>query len=314
MLTRGAPAAALICLGTALALAGCSSGRGASSVVTAAPGGTASASVSAGSDAPASGAGGSASAAVGAGQSAGSGSGSGSTGAPGCLSADLSITTGAALSPAGIGFAAEPIIVKNTGSAACSVLGWPGVAVLDGGGAQVYQAARAGARGSAVTLQPGQSATAVLFVVSSFGGPGHAGAPSCTQATGLLVTPPNETHSTQLAFASPVCLAPELTALVPGTGATVSAVAEYDEALLVWKAGAGAISAEQGAYEIEAGDLLENAEEAGVTGTSGFLTAAAELGQLSSLPDAMLNSTQQSEFDTDVADLDSFFATPGLYH
>jgi hypothetical protein len=130
----------------------------------------------------------------------------------------------------------------------------------------------------------------------------------------LLVTPPNETHSRQIGLGSPMCVAPELTALLPGTGGTISASAEYDVALELWKQGAAAISAIQGAYELEAGDLLMNAEEAGVPGTSGFLTASAELGQLSSLPDADMNATQQSEFDSDVAALDTFFATPGLYH
>ena len=312
MLRRSTPATALICLASALALAGCSSGAVPGSAATGvAAGKPASASASAGSGTTAPiGSGGSQSAA--AGQSADSGSGSLS--APACALGSLSITMGAELSPAGIGFVAEPIILKNTGSAACGLLGWPGVAALDGGGTQVYQAARAGSKGSAITLQSGASASAVLYAVTSLGGPGRAGAPSCTQVTALLVTPPNETHSQHIGFSSPLCVAPELTALLPGTSGTISAAAEYDEALLLWKEGAAAISAVQGAYEIEAGDLLENAEVAGVSGTTGFLTAAAELGQLSSLPAAMLNSVQQSEFNTDVADLDSFFSTPGLYH
>lgn len=310
MLRRIRPATALIGMTTALALAGCSSHNTPGSAVTGVAAGTpASASADSSAATPA---GSGASQSAGAGQSADSGSGSVS--APGCALGSLSITTGPDLSPAGIGFVAEPIILRNTGSAACSLLGWPGVAALNGGGAQIYQAARAGSEGSAITLQPGASASAVLYAVTSLGGPGHAGAPSCTQVTGLLVTPPNETHSRRIGFGSPLCVAPELTALLPGTSGAVSAAAEYDEALLLWKDGAAAISAVQGVYELEAGDLLENAEEAGVSGTSGFLTAAAELGQLSSLPDAMLNSVQQSEFDTDVAALDSFFATPGLYH
>lgn len=306
MLRRGTPTMALICLGAALALAGCSSGKLPSSAVTGAAAGTpasAAASADSGTTAP-----------TGSQVSQSASSGSGSVSASGCVLSSLSITMGPALSPAGIGFAAEPIILKNTGSATCSLLGWPGVAALDSGGTQVYQAARAGSEGSAITLQPGGSASAVLYAVTSLGGPGHAGAPSCTQVTGLLVTPPNETHSEHIGFSSPICVAPELTAVLPGVAATVSAAAEYNEALLLWKQGAAAISAVQGAYQIEAGDLLENAEEAGVSGTSGFLTAAAELGQLSSLPAAMLNSVQQSEFDTDVAGLDVFFATPGLYH
>jgi hypothetical protein len=306
------PATALICLGTALALAGCASHNAPAGTVTGVAAGTpapASPSASSGATTPA---GSEGSQSAGAGQSAGSGSGS--VPASACALGSLSITTGPVLSPAGIGFVAEPIILKNTGSAACGLHGWPGVAAVNGGGAQVYQAARAGSEGSAITLQPGASASSVLYAVTSLGGPGRAGAPSCTQVTGLLVTPPNETHSQHIGFGSPLCVAPELTALLPGTSSTVSATAEYAEALLLWKDGASAISAVQGAYELEAGDLLENAEEAGVSGTSGFLTAAAELGQLSSLPDAMLNSVQQSEFDTDVAGLDSFFSTPGLYH
>ena len=301
----GAPAA-LISLGTVLALAGCSSQDLPTSAVTGVSSSTSVASVSAGSGGesatPRQSAEGSAGAA---------GSGSGSADAPGCVLSSLSITTGSVLSPSGIGFSAEPITLTNTGSAACAVLGWPGVAALDSAGTQVYQAARAGTHGTAITLRPGQSASAVLYAVSSLGSRGGS---SCTQVTGLLVTPPDETHSRRIALASPMCVAPELTALLPGTGGTVSAVAEYDEAQSLWKQGASAISADQGSYEIEAGDLLENAVEAGVPGTSGFMTSAAELGQLSSLPDAMLNATQQSEFDSDVADLDGFFGTPGLYH
>ena len=249
----------------------------------------------------------------------GNGSGSGSSGSgsgnpPNCLLAQVSITTAPYLSPAGTGIAAEPIILKNTGSATCVVHGWPGVAALDGGGAQIYQAARIGAEGSAITLQPGGSASAVLYAVTSLGGPHHGGSNSCTQVPNLLVTPPNEVHSGQVAFGTPVCVTPALTALLPGNDAAVSAPAEYYEALQLWEVGATEASFKQGSYEVEAGNLLFNAVGAGVSGTSGFLTAANELTQLSALPDAMLNPTQQSEFDADTAALNTFFGTSGLYN
>jgi Protein of unknown function (DUF4232) len=226
----------------------------------------------------------------------------------------VSITTGPYLSPAGTGIAAEPIILKNTGSAACVVHGWPGLAALDGGGSQIYQATRIGSEGSAIALQPGSSASAVLYAVTSLGGPQYGGSSSCTQVPNLLVTPPNEVHSGQVAFGAPVCVTPALTALLPGSDAAVSAAAEYYEALRLWEVGATEASFKQGPYEVEAGNLLYNAVGAGVSGTSGFQTAADELTQLSSLPDAMLDQTQQSEFDADTAALNTFFGTSGLYN
>jgi Protein of unknown function (DUF4232) len=252
----------------------------------------------------------------GSGADSGSGSGSGSQSAPACLLSGLTVNTGPYLSPAGTGIAAEPIILTNTGPAACTVLGWPGVAALSSsGGTQVYQATRIGPEGSPITLAPGASASAVLYAVVSLGGPGYGGSSSCTQVPNLLVTPPNETHSGQIGFGSPVCVTPALTALHPGAGGgTVSASAEYYEALQLWKKGAAAISAAQGSYEIQANNLLVNALGAGVAGTSGFLKASQELTQLSALPDAMMNPTQEAEFNADATALNAFFGTSGLYN
>jgi Protein of unknown function (DUF4232) len=252
----------------------------------------------------------------GGGSGSGSGTGTGSQSAPACLLSGLTINTGPYLSPAGTGIAAEPIILTNTGSAACTVLGWPGVAAQSSnGGSQIYQAARIGPEGSPITLAPGASASAVLYAVVSLGGPGYGGSSSCTNVPNLLVTPPNETHSGQVGFGSPVCAIPALTALRPGAGGgSVSAAAEYYEALQLWKTGATAISAAQGSYEIQANNMLVNALGAGVAGTGGFLKASQELTQLSALPDAMMNSTQEAEFNTDATALNTFFGTSGLYN
>jgi Protein of unknown function (DUF4232) len=254
----------------------------------------------------------------GGGSGSGSGSGTGGSGsqsASACLLSALSIKTGPYLSPAGTGIAAEPIILTNTGSASCTVLGWPGVAALNGGGSQIYQAARIGPEGSPITLAPAASASAVLYAVISLGGPGWGGSSSCTQVPNLLVTPPNETHSGQVGFGSPVCVPPALTALLPGSGGgAVSASAEYYEALQLWKTGATAMSAAQGSYEIQANNMLVNALGAGVAGTGGFLKASQELTQLSALPDAMMSSTQEAEFNADATALNTFFGTSGLYN
>ena len=325
-----APIMLLVTLGAATAtLAGCAPGTDAGGPSSAVPGTSAPAAHQGGAPAAASAAasggptqgsgGGSNGNNNGSGQgsgngSSGSGSGSGSGVPANCLLAQVSISTGPYLSPAGTGIAAEPIILKNTGSATCVVHGWPGVAALDGGGSQIYQAARISSEGSAVTLQPGGSASAVLYAVTSLGGPHYAGSSSCTQVPNLLVTPPNEVHSGEVAFGSPICVAPALTALIAGGDAAVSAPAEYYEALQLWKAGAAQASFKQGSYEVEAGNLLYNAVGAGVSGTGGFLTAANELTQLSALPDAMLNPPQQSEFDADTAALNTFFGTSGLYN
>lgn len=307
----------LVSLGAAMTVAGCtpsgSDGGGTGGGSSASAGATASGAASGGAAGNTT-ATGASSQGAGNGQGSGNGSGSGSGGPADCLLSNVSIKTGPYLSPAGTGIAAEPIILTNTGSAACVVIGWPGVAALDGSGSQIYQAARVGAKGPASTLEPGESASAVLYAVTSLGGPSYGGSSSCAQVPNLLVTPPNETHSGQVAFGSPVCVAPALTALQPGTQGTVSAPAEYYEALQLWKAGAIAASYKQGSYEVEAGNFLYNAIGAGVPGTSGYLAAAQEVTQLSSLPDAMMNPTQQAEYDADTAALDSFFGTPGLYH
>jgi hypothetical protein len=80
-----------------------------------------------------------------------------------------------------------------------------------------------------------------------------------------------------------------------------------------WVQGARAISAAQGGYWVAAAKDLMKAVAAKLPGTSGYTKAAKELVQLAGLPDAMQSPAQQKESFADVAALDAFFGTKGLY-
>jgi Protein of unknown function (DUF4232) len=225
-----------------------------------------------------------------------------------CKLTGLTISLGTALPPGAPGISQRPIIFRNTGAAACFVVGFPGVAALGGDGSQIYQAARVNSPGPRITLQPGQDASAMLDTVYQLSSP-------CPTVPALLVTAPDETHSREIAFAATVCAAPTITTLAAGTngGDATQAQSQFSEAQQLWKTGATADSAEQGAYWSQAASLLTNAVQSGAAGTAGFSKAAQELTQLASLPDAMQSAAQQSEATQDTALLNTFFDTPGLY-
>ena len=103
------------------------------------------------------------------------------------------------------GHSADVLVFTNTGNQVCRLFGYPGVAALDPGGNQAVQAARSpngymggvhsGAK--AAFLSKGESAAAVLEWVN-FTPPD--GSVPCPTYAGLLVTPPNETHSIKLTW------------------------------------------------------------------------------------------------------------------
>lgn len=235
----------------------------------------------------------------------------GQSSTPECTLGDLAISLGAALPPGAPVVSQRPIIFENTGSAACFVVGWPGVAALDAGGAQIFQATRVNAKGPQVTLQPGDSASATLDTIAFHAVPGSS-QPPCPTVQNLLVTPPDETHSRRIAFGAPVCDPPKVTSLAPG-GEAAQAAGQFAAARQQWISGAIAISAQQGAYWAQAASLLTSAVNAGEPGTAGFAQAAQELTQLGALPDAGLTSAQRTQEINLVAALNTFFNTPGLY-
>lgn len=303
----GAAPLVLVSAGVALALSGCAAqsvaGQGGVGTGTSAAAGN-------GAGQNSGGAGAGAGAAT---QAAGQGQGQGSS-VSACTTAELSLSTGDPFPSGPAGGFAQPIVLENSGSSPCTVLGWPGMAALNGGGSQIFQAVRVGPEGSAITLQPGASAAAVIYAVTTYWPP-NSEDPTCSSVPKLLVTPPNETHSVQTAFGKDMCVAPALTALSAGSsgGGSAQAAAEYAEALQLWKAGANAASYIQGAYWTEATAVLNYPASTNAPGSSGFATAAQTLTKLTALPDAMQSSTQQAEYTSYMSSLNSFFNTPGLY-
>jgi hypothetical protein len=137
------------------------------------------------------------------------GSSPGGSGAAGagteCTAAHLAIayTDNKQIRPgalAGMSHADKVVTFTDTGSAACRIRGYPGVAALNAAGKQIQQAARAtGVRSPLVTLAPGQVASAEITGNTA----------SCTKLTsvpGLLVTAPDQRKSTRLGRYESFCV------------------------------------------------------------------------------------------------------------
>ena len=185
------------------------SGSGSSAPGTSAPG-TATGSTGSGSGSTGSGSGsgtGTGSTGSGSGGSTGSGSGStgsgsGSTGgapgaAPGaalCTTAHLAFGIGPDSGPQSVGdtTAAEVVKLTNRGSASCAMRGFPGVDLKTNAG--TLSVPRSGKAPQLVTLAPGASALFdINYTVNNTGGSG-------VRVETMVITPPNETHSSTLAW------------------------------------------------------------------------------------------------------------------
>jgi hypothetical protein len=104
---------------------------------------------------------------------------------------------------------------------------------------------------------------------------------------------------------------PGTTATSPTTTATPSAASaptsEFPAAKTSWEQGSKADAADQGQYwQAAEKDLI-------ASDNASYASAIADLKQLVALPDAMETPAQQAESHSDVAALDEFFGTPGLY-
>jgi hypothetical protein len=117
---------------------------------------------------------------------------------------------------AGAGQLYVPLILRNTGTTACEVRGFPGVSVLDASGTQLGQpATREGNEGAAVVLQPGGVASATLHTTNAgIGGPCEA-----TSAQ-MRVFPPNQTQALTFPAALQVCGGFSVTTMVAGDTGT----------------------------------------------------------------------------------------------
>jgi Protein of unknown function (DUF4232) len=146
-----------------------------------------------------------------------------------CAAADLTVTTGAA--GAAAGHSSLVLLFANSGSAACFVRGYPGVAVRLPGG-RVYSAVRAmtGYMGGdaapspvRVQLAPGVTASALIeWIHFPQDGSASVTAEDCAGhgAVRLLVTAPDQTAPAMLAPpapVSPVCWGFEVHPIVAGS-------------------------------------------------------------------------------------------------
>ena len=185
------------------------SGSGSSAPGTSAPG-TATGSTGSGSGSTGSGTGstgsgsgsGTGTGSTGSGSGGSTGSGSGSTGgapgaAPGaalCTTAHLAFGIGPDSGPQSVGdtTAAEVVKLTNRGSASCAMRGFPGVDLKTNAG--TLSVPRSGKAPQLVTLAPGASALFdINYTVNNTGGSG-------VRVETMVITPPNETHSSTLAW------------------------------------------------------------------------------------------------------------------
>jgi hypothetical protein len=114
------------------------------------------------------------------------------------------------------------VLVFTNHGPVCRLFGYPGVAALNGSGAQIEQAVRttngymggltAGQNPVSAFLSNGESASAIVEAVA-FKPNGDA----CTAYAGLLVTPPNETHSVKLTWDNDGCASLQIHPVVLGT-------------------------------------------------------------------------------------------------
>ncbi|MBY8880306.1 DUF4232 domain-containing protein [Actinacidiphila acidipaludis] len=117
----------------------------------------------------------------------------GSGGGQGCRTADLALSVAAGSGAQSVG-SAGPVIIKmtNHGSRTCTMKGYPGVDLV-GGGTRWSLSRQTSVSPRAVTVAPGASTS---FTVTYM--PYSAGSGQQIDVKTIVITPPNETHSTDL--------------------------------------------------------------------------------------------------------------------
>lgn len=218
-----AVAGGALALGTAGALAGCApsdttSAGGASTSSTTTGAATSAGGQPTGTRSSAAPAGGGATG----GSSQTQGSSGGGSGA--CQGGDVGVKLTAP--DAGMGHRSYVLVFTDNGSSACTLTGYPGVAVTGGSGAVLVNAQRslAGYEGGAsavttVSLPPGGSASAVVEWLAA---PTNGQQPSAANCPGMAgghleVTPPNTTSTTDFAAPVDVCADLQIHPVVAGT-------------------------------------------------------------------------------------------------
>jgi hypothetical protein len=147
-------------------------------------------------------------AAVGAVASAGAASGAASACAPASLAARMSVIAGSA----GAGNIEYRLLLRNTGSAACTVSGHPALRLLGAGGAALpthVHPIPPGVTAALITLAPGRSASATLRFSPDVPGPGETSTgrcePTARRVRVTLASPGRGAVSGPITPPTPVC-------------------------------------------------------------------------------------------------------------
>lgn len=129
-----------------------------------------------------------------------------------CRTSALRVSLGQGEGAAGSTFV--PLVLVNTGVAACTLDGHPGVSTVDARGRQVGHAAGREGRTAGVVLAPGASAHATLREVDA--GTYDAAACRPVPVTGLRVYPPDQTASVVVDAPGTACADPAVVLLTVG--------------------------------------------------------------------------------------------------
>jgi len=130
--------------------------------------------------------------------------GGGGGGTPGCATQSLQVKAG--IAQGALGSTYQVIDFTNISSTACTLFGYPGVSLTAGSPpVQVGAAATRStvAPASLVTLEPGQTANALLRITQALNY--SAGTCSPTPTTALQIYPPNQTVPVLLPYSSTGC-------------------------------------------------------------------------------------------------------------
>ena len=143
------------------------------------------------------------------------GTGAGAGGTPSCATRDLKVAAGLAQGAAGSIY--QVIDFTNISGAACTLFGYPGVALA--GGTPVTQIGAAAARSTGssaklVTLAAGKTANALLQITQAENYPTSRCAPKAS--TYLQIYPPNQTTPIYLAYKSTGCSSSKVNLLTVG--------------------------------------------------------------------------------------------------
>jgi Protein of unknown function (DUF4232) len=220
---------------------------------------------------------------------------------PACSGAQLSLIH--TPTDSGAGHGAFVLIYRNVG-ATCTLRGYPGLDAQDSIHRVMAHATRTlnGYAGGAhaintITLPPGGYASATAEWMNF--NPKTSGA--CPFSTYVAVTAPNTFKTVRAVVSLSVCSLQIHPVVAGATGFT-----GFANAQIQWVRGTAATSANHGAYWHSAAlDLATQGVE--------FTSEIALLHQLIALPAANQTPAQNATYHADIAALNRFFGTPGIY-